>query len=100
MAYADLAKAWVGQNPALLDQIAGACLSCAVDILNEDAGAANHANRLIWAEKVKHNLLVEATRFLVHVCENATIAAALPNAVDSDVKYVVASNLNTYATGS
>jgi len=100
MAYKELAQAWMGKDSALLDQIAGACISCSYDIDNEDAGTANHANRVAWSLKVKTNPYQEASKFLHAICSNATIAAALPNAVDSDVKYVVASNINTYATGA
>jgi hypothetical protein len=99
MAYADLAKAWIGQNPALLDQIAGACLSCAVDVLNESGGTANHANRVIWANGVNENPYYRAKFFLVDVVSNSTIAAAIPDPVDADVKFVVASKIDTYATG-
>lgn len=99
MSYKALVKARIGEDKELLYQIAGACLSCATDIENEDVGTENHANRIVWADRVKVNPLVEARNFLIPVCENATIAAALPDAVDGDVKYVVASNINTYATG-
>ncbi len=94
MAYKELAKAWIGQDPELIEQIAGACLSCAVDIANEDDKAELHAERLVWANKVKANPHVMAREFLVDVCENATIAANIKSANDSDIKYVVSSALN------
>jgi hypothetical protein len=100
MAYADLAKAWTRQDSVLLNQVAGACLSCAFDIVNEDAGTQNHSNRIAWTERVKRNPIQEAMNMVVHVCENATIAAALPTPTDSDVKFVVASYIDTYATGA
>jgi len=99
MAYIDLCRGWIGQDKDLVDQIAGACLSCAADIIAEDAGTANHANRIAWATTVRLNPQVEAQKFLAHVCDNPTIAAALPDAADTDVKFVVAGNINTYATG-
>ena len=99
MAYKELARAYMGTNSDLIDQIAGACLSCVFDIQNENPATANHANRIIWCNQVRTAPAVKALQFLIPVCENATIAASMPNTVDSDIKFVVASNIDTFATG-
>jgi len=100
MAYLELAKAWCRLDTNLQYQIAGACLSCTADILAEDVGTENHANRVIWANKVRVDPYTQSKAFLIDVCSNPTIAAALPTAADADVKFVVASFINTYANGS
>jgi len=97
MAYADLAKAWTRKDIALMNQIAGACLSCAADIAVEGGTVPNHAARIQWALKVKDAPHVEAKKFLMAICMDATIAAALPDALDADIKAVIVSKIDEVA---
>jgi len=80
-------------------QVAGACLRAAYDIENEDAGTANHANRLAWASAARLNPKATARALVPRVLDNATIAADVENAVDSDVQFVVNSLIDEFATG-
>jgi hypothetical protein len=70
------------------------------DIQNESAGTTNHTNRIIWSNKVRLCPAVKALEFLKDVCENPTIAASITNPVDADIKFVVASKIDTYAKGT
>ena len=94
----ELHRALNGSTP-FLDQLCGVLFNAARDIESEDAGTANHANRLLWAAKVKANRKAMAREMIADVLENATIAAGVATATDSDVAWQVASLIDTYATG-
>lgn len=79
------------QAEELRQRVHGACISAAVDVLNEDAGTANHANRLAWAKAV---LVAEPGNALIKhvyrfVLSNATVLAAGAEATDNDLQFVV-----------
>lgn len=99
MALQDLVDAYLNKNDVFTRQVAGACLSAARDIENEDAETTNHTNRMVWVGQVLDNPLVKAKELLRDVTANVTVAAALPTAVDGDVQFVVNGLINTYATG-
>ncbi len=84
----------------ILDQIAGACWRAAGDVENEDPGTDNHANRLVWAAEVRHNRKNKALEMLDDVLKNAAIATDVDAATDNDVLFVVASLIDTFATGA
>ena len=86
-------------STSFLDQLCGVLFNAARDIEAEDAGTANHANRLLWAAKAKANRKAMARAMMADVLENATIAADVANATDSDVAWQVASLIDSYATG-
>lgn len=96
MALKELYEAFVGEND-FWKQVAGAVMTAARDIQNEDAGTENHADRIIWASAALANPKATAKLMLVDVLRNATIAADISGATDSDVQYVVNSLINTYA---
>lgn len=86
-------------NTSFLDQLCGVLFNAARDIEAEDPSTANHANRLLWAAAVKENRKAMARAMLADVLENATIAADVANATDSDVAWQVATLVDAYATG-
>lgn len=86
-------------NTNFLYQVAGACMVAARDIINEDPGTENHANRIIWANAARINPDGAAITMLISVLDNATIAADVANATDNDVQFVVNSLINTFANG-
>ncbi|MHC4395613.1 MAG: hypothetical protein ACYS1A_08150 [Planctomycetota bacterium] len=98
MALKELYEASIFENDFWM-QVAGAQMTAAKDIENEDPGTTNHANRLIWAGQVDVNVKEKTREMLVDVLKNATIAADVANALDSDVQFVVNSLIDTYATG-
>ena len=99
MALIDVYDAKYDDDGDFRKQVAGACFVAAMDVLAEDPGTENHANRLIWAASAKDNPKGAATAMLSDIITNATIRAALPTPVDSDVQFVVNSFVDTYATG-
>ena len=80
---------------SLLAKTTIAVMSAATAVVNESAGTANHAKRLLWAQYALANPQDEAKRFMWGIVSNATIAAAGSNAVDSDVQFVVNSYVDS-----
>lgn len=87
------------QIPSLQQQMEVATVTAAEDIQNEDAGTADHANRLAWANWVAKNSSVAWLAFSWPVSLNATIQASVEadssgsSVKDSDVQFCVNSNL-------
>lgn len=98
MALKELYQAYVGESD-FWKQVAGACMTAARDIENEDPGTVNHANRLLWMAEVDGNAKGAAREMLVEVLKNPTIAADVDGALDTDVQFVVNSLIDTYAAG-
>lgn len=98
MALKELYMATVEQND-FWKQVAGACMTAARDIENEDPGTDNHAYRLVWMASVDENAKATAKEMLVEVLKNPTIASDVAGALDADVQFVVNSLIDTYATG-
>jgi hypothetical protein len=94
----ELHRALNGQTD-FLHQLCGVLFKSASDIETESAETPNHANRLIWAAKVKTNRIAMARAMIADVLENVTIAADVAAAKDSDVAWQVATLIDTYATG-
>jgi hypothetical protein len=66
----------------------------------EDAGATNHANRVIWANQAISDPETKAKQFLYQILANAAIQAAGEAALDSDIQWIVENKLNGWATGA
>jgi len=96
MALKELYMAYVGEND-FWKQVAGACMTAAIDITNEDAGTPNHADRLVWAVSVRDNAKGMAKSMLVNVVKDATIAADVNAASDAQVQSVVDGLVDQYA---
>lgn len=104
MALVDIYNCWAGQSGLLKAKFLGACLTSAYDILNEDGGTANHANRLIWANSVLNGTVAEVeAKAMQHLryamASNATLQSVVDAATDNDVIFIIASQINTFATG-
>ncbi len=97
MALAELLDAYLNRDDVFRKKVAGACLMAAKDIIAEDAGTAGHAARIAWANSVRSAPLAMAQTMITKVLENATIAADVAGAVDSDIQFVVNSLINTFA---
>lgn len=96
MALKELYEALKGESD-FWKQVAGACMTAAIDITNESAGTPNHADRLLWAVKVKDNAKGMAKSMLVDIVKDATIAADVDNAPDAQVQTVVNGLVDQYA---
>lgn len=77
-----------------------AVAKAAQDILNEVPETANHANRVIWAKEALLDCLGKAEQMLWPLVSNATISAAGESCTDSDIQFVVNSNIDSFATGA
>lgn len=104
MALADIYNCWAGQSGLLKAKFLGACLVASYAILNEDAGTANHANRLAWANAILTGTVADVeAKAMQHlryaIASNATLQAAGEAATDNDVQFIVNSQINTFATG-
>jgi hypothetical protein len=88
------------KNQTFLDQLAGALLAAASQVINESANAQNHANRLAYANAILVNPALQASFMAPGVLTNATISAeaGTPQTIpDSDMDFVVASLVDIYA---
>ena len=105
MSLVNIYNCWAGQSGLLKAKFIAAILKASYAIVNEDAGTANHANRLIWANAVLNGTVaaVEEKAFQhlrYAIASNATLQAAGDAATDNDVEFIVASQINTFATGA
>lgn len=92
MAYTDIYAAATATDSVLLKQVTVSLFKAAVDINNESAGTANHANRITWARKVLSSptaLRAEADRWIWKVLENPSIESAPTTSPDNDVQFAV-----------
>jgi hypothetical protein len=88
-----------------VEQLAGALLAAAAQIINEASSATDHGNRLAYARAIIANPIPAAQFMAPGVLLNSTIAAEAGNPngdsgtpiPDSDLDFVVASIFNTYA---
>jgi hypothetical protein len=89
------------QTQRLLQQTEVAVVTAAGQIQNEDAGTADHANRLRWANWAIANSTVAMQAFAWPVANNPSIVDKVTldpsgsTVPDSDVQFVVNSNLAT-----
>lgn len=98
-------QAQVIRNPAVLDQLAGALLAAAFNVINESAQAPNHAHRVLLANLILSNPQQQALIVAPALMTNPTLAAQAGAAsgssgtpfADSDIDYVVSSLYDTYA---
>lgn len=81
-------------NTEFLEQVCGVLFNAARDI---EASDQETEDRKKWAAKVKTNRKAMARAMLADILENATIAANVTAATDSDVAYQVATLIDTYA---
>lgn len=96
MALKELYMAYVGESD-FWKQVAGACMTAAIDISNEDPATPNHVDRLQWAVAVRDNAKGMAKSMLVDIVKDATIAADVDAATDAQVQSVVNSLIDQYA---
>ena len=100
MASLRAAQAQLLRNSSFLDQIAGALLFAASQVVNEASATPNHTNRVALANAILGNPAGPAGTFAPGLLTNATIAAAAatPDAItDGDVDFVVAGLFDVYA---
>lgn len=105
MSLVSIYNCWAGQGGLLKAKFIGACLTSAYAVLNEAGGTTNHANRLIWANTILSGTVAQvedkAMQMLRYaIASNSTLQSAGEAATDNDVLYIVASQIDTFATGA
>jgi len=89
-------------NGDLLNKIEVACIVAASIIQNEDAGTANHANRVLWAASVFSQSRPWAEKMLMALlaANRAATAQQITEATDEMLQTLVNDTVNLFATGS
>lgn len=85
-------------NAEFKAKVAAAVAKAANDILNEDPGTTNHADRVVWAKVAMKDAESTAEQMLWSVVQNATIQTNGLNSSDNDIQFVVNSNIDNFAT--
>ena len=71
--------------------------NAAYNVLNEDPAAANHANRILWANDTLANPERMMNLEMSMLVQNPTIQAEGDNAADGDIQYVINGLVDYYA---
>ncbi len=89
-------------NQVITNKVVAATWKAAYDILNEDAGTANHDNRVLWAKAIIAEEPGSATmsKLLRMVVQNATVQSSGAASTDNDIQYVVNGLINHFADGT
>jgi hypothetical protein len=88
MAYTDIYTAATDAAHILRKQVAIGLYKAAIDIMNESASTADHAQRVAWSRRVISDPLGWSEKAIWKVLENPTIKASPTTALDSDVQFV------------
>lgn len=81
----------------LKNRVASAIAKAAQDVLNEDPGTTNHANRVIWANSALLDARSVAERMMWGVVGNATIQTSGEASTDNDIQFVINGLIDTFA---
>ena len=85
-------------NDILRGRFEGAMIKAAWAVITEDAGTENHANRLALAKKILLDPTDMIEKYYLFYLSNSSIQASLNDTTDSDIYYVVFTELfNTVA---
>lgn len=88
-------------NGDLLNRIEVACIVAASTIQSEDAGTANHANRVLWAASVFSGSRPWAEKMLMALlaANKAASVQDITGATDATLQTLVDATVNLFATG-
>jgi hypothetical protein len=106
MALSDIGSTWqTDPTQNYFKQWMGSCLIAAGQILSEAANTSNHTNRIIWAKAMlSHDaasVQVRVTQMIrLALATNPTFQGAPLTATDSDVQFIVNSQIDQLALGS
>jgi hypothetical protein len=84
-------------TPELEQRFKAGRLKSAWDVLNEDAETPNHAQRLVWANKIIDDYEADSKKEFRRFLSNVTIQANKNQSTDNDILFVISSFINTYA---
>jgi hypothetical protein len=77
------------RHPDLRTRTQVAISNASYNVLNEDPGTVNHANRILWANDTLASPEKMTNLEMAMVVQNPTIQAEGDNAADSDIQFVV-----------
>lgn len=83
--------------PQLRQRFLAARVQVSWNILNEDAGTSNHANRLYWARTVLNDNEAHSQSEYARFLSNATIQSSGNSSSDNDIQFVVNGMVNSWA---
>jgi hypothetical protein len=96
MAYVDIYNEAVTVDSSLRKKITVALHKAATDISSESTSTQDHSQRLAWARRVFANPVEWTPKVIWIVMQNSTIAADPAVATDTDVQFVVNSNIANF----
>ena len=96
MSYVTIYDSAVVTDSTLRKKIAVALHKAATDISVEDPSTASHSQRIAWARRVFDDPVGWAEKAVWTVMQNGTVQADPTAATDSDVQFVVNSNIATF----
>jgi len=91
--YEQIYDIWAGDK--LKKEIVISVVKAAQDVLNEDPGTTNHANRVLWANQALEDPYLWGTKMSVAVIVNATVQSG--TYTDGDVQFLVNSVIDMFA---
>jgi hypothetical protein len=94
--YSEIFNLWATDS-VLKNKVIVSCVTSAQTIFNEAVGVTNHAERLVWANKVLANPTNEAQRMLWGVCLNSTVQTSGAGIADASLQTVVDGLVNFFA---
>jgi len=87
----------VHSSTELKYRFGGAMLKACWDVMNEDAGTENHANRIALAKLILRDHETFLDRYWALFLSNSTIQTAGDASTDNDIQFVVNSFYDTMA---
>jgi hypothetical protein len=84
-------------NTNLKKKVTSAVAKSAADVIAEDPGTTNHADRLVWARSTILNTPQAAEVMMWYIAQNASINASPDTATDNDILFVVNSVIDLIA---
>ena len=82
----------------LRSRVTAAIAKAAQDVLNEDPGTTNHAERVVWANEALADTITWTQRMMWAVVGNATIQTNGESSSDVEVQNAVNGSIDTFAT--
>lgn len=77
-----------------------AVVTAAQNVLNEDPGVTNHANRALWSHWALKNSKKAAGQMMWGLVGNATIQSNGDASTDADIQFVIDGLIDSFADGS
>ena len=95
-------RSFFGEGSELLGRIEVGCIVAAEAIRTEDGGTANHANRVLWAQKAFNSPKTVAKQMLMAVlaANKALTVAQISDATDAAIQSNVGAAVDVFADGS